>query len=382
MRILWHSVAPWIKTGYGSQTEIFTTRIQELLGHDVAISSWCSIGGMTAYNDLPVYPKKADNFGNDIIKEHARHWNADLVITLADQWVFDAKVMKDLPWLAWSPIDHDPMPPKVKNVLQQGYAVPVAYSQFGLNKMLEQGLNGLYVPHAVHQDYLKDIAKIDARKKLNLPKDAFIIGMVGVNQSVPNRKSYPLALQAFAEFRKTHKDAFLYMHTQASSSEGVDQRPLIEHLELPEDSYLFADEYESLLGLSELEMCHLYSSFDVFLTPNIGEGFGIPLIEAQATGCPVIATNWTTMPELCFFGELIDGQLVYTNQSSFQKVPELEQITCALEKVYNYSDEEMKTGRAHAKAMIRQHYHPDIVTRDLWSCVLEQALDRIGIWKY
>lgn len=39
---------------------------------------------------------------------------------------------------------------------------------------------------------------------------------------------------------------------------------------------------------------------------QLGEGFGIPIIEAQAAGCPVIVTDCTAMTELCLSGWLIE----------------------------------------------------------------------------
>jgi glycosyltransferase involved in cell wall biosynthesis len=42
----------------------------------------------------------------------------------------------------------------------------------------------------------------------------------------------------------------------------------------------------------------LYSYADVFLFPSISEGFGWPIIEAQACGCPVITTNAAPMNEI------------------------------------------------------------------------------------
>ncbi len=42
----------------------------------------------------------------------------------------------------------------------------------------------------------------------------------------------------------------------------------------------------------------LYNACDVFIFPSFSEGFGWPLIEAQACGAPVIASNVEPMPEV------------------------------------------------------------------------------------
>lgn len=50
----------------------------------------------------------------------------------------------------------------------------------------------------------------------------------------------------------------------------------------------------------------LYCACDVFLAPSKAEGFGLPILEAQACGCPVVASNCTSFPEVTGQG----GQLV------------------------------------------------------------------------
>ena len=382
MRILWHSVAPWIKTGYGTQTEIFTRRIRDLLGHDVAISTWTMRGGLMKYEDFTIYPGARDSFGNDIIARHARHFNAELVVTLTDSFVFLPGATRNIPWVAWTPVDHDPVPPGVVSALKSGYSVPVAYSRFGEQKMREAGLAPLYVPHACHPTFFEPVTKRQARRNLGLPQDAYIIGMVGINQSAPNRKSYPQSLEAFQRFRNKRPDAFLYLHTRLRSGIGLDLEHLIEHLNIDQNSFQVPDSYELLLGQSESVLRDVYSAIDVFLCPYMGEGFGIPIIEAQASGTPIVGTNFSTMPELCFFGELVEGEPYYTTQSSFQRVPSVDEIVDGLEKVYNYDSATRKKGRARARRGIRRHYHPDVVTTRFWAPVLEQAKARIGEFKY
>ena len=42
----------------------------------------------------------------------------------------------------------------------------------------------------------------------------------------------------------------------------------------------------------------LYGAAEVFIFPSLYEGFGLPVIEAMACGCPVITSNVSSMPEI------------------------------------------------------------------------------------
>lgn len=47
------------------------------------------------------------------------------------------------------------------------------------------------------------------------------------------------------------------------------------------------------------DMPALYSAADLFAFPTLYEGFGIPALEAQACGTPVLTSNSSAMPEVC-----------------------------------------------------------------------------------
>ena len=46
------------------------------------------------------------------------------------------------------------------------------------------------------------------------------------------------------------------------------------------------------------DLLHLYSEARVFVYPSLYEGFGIPLLESFSSGCPVIASRSTSIPEV------------------------------------------------------------------------------------
>lgn len=50
--------------------------------------------------------------------------------------------------------------------------------------------------------------------------------------------------------------------------------------------------------VSDEELIKYYSNAKAFIFPSLYEGFGIPVLEAQACGCPVISSNTSSLPEV------------------------------------------------------------------------------------
>jgi len=51
-------------------------------------------------------------------------------------------------------------------------------------------------------------------------------------------------------------------------------------------------------NIAEEELPYFYGAADLFVFPSYYEGFGLPPLEAMASGCPVIASNATSIPEV------------------------------------------------------------------------------------
>lgn len=64
------------------------------------------------------------------------------------------------------------------------------------------------------------------------------------------------------------------------------------------DENLGADNYVQLGYLSNEELNALYNQAVCLAYPSAYEGFGIPVLEAQRAGCPVIAFNASSIPEI------------------------------------------------------------------------------------
>ena len=64
----------------------------------------------------------------------------------------------------------------------------------------------------------------------------------------------------------------------------------------------------SLFGYADdSQLVSLYQNAEFTLYPSFYEGFGLPVVEAMACGCPVIAANTSSLPEIMPDGEwLVD----------------------------------------------------------------------------
>ena len=58
------------------------------------------------------------------------------------------------------------------------------------------------------------------------------------------------------------------------------------------------DQVHTLGYLAVEELAYLYLRADLLIFPSLFEGFGIPLVEAMAAGCPVVAARSTSIPEV------------------------------------------------------------------------------------
>jgi glycosyltransferase involved in cell wall biosynthesis len=52
-----------------------------------------------------------------------------------------------------------------------------------------------------------------------------------------------------------------------------------------------------LSGIQDRDLAILYQMADMMVYPSRFEGFGLPVAEAQASGCPVITSNVSSLPE-------------------------------------------------------------------------------------
>jgi glycosyltransferase involved in cell wall biosynthesis len=305
VRILWHSAAPWCPTGYGVQTALWCRYLRDQ-GHDVAISAYYgNPGKVRRWDGMTVYPPPQDGDVTSLIIGHARKHKADVIILLADVWLMESRQFADFRTYAWVPVDSRPLSIGDTLFLKANPAIiPVAMSEHGQAVMADAGLTASYIPHAIDTEvYRPPAAREELRAAYGIARGHYAIGM-NFNNIDPFRKATPEQFWAFAQFARKH-EATLFVHSMVTCNRSLDLRLLAKTLHI-EDKVRFADQYRLQAGDYDAdEMARWYGAMDVISNATMGEGFGLPAIEAQACGTPVILSDNSSGPQLVGPGWLV-----------------------------------------------------------------------------
>lgn len=346
-------------------------------GHQVAV--FCNYGlngAIIEWDGFRLYPNNADSYGNELVGMWADHWFAGepgQIITLYDVWCFDPKAFDGAHVASWVPIDHTPVPPKVLNWFRTSGATPVAMSKFGHDSLELEGIHARYAPHGIDTDTFQPRDRATARRRVGAPGDEFIVGMVAANVTMSNRKNFDLTVRAFEALRSQCPDAKLYMHSHMTGrhGKGIDLDVMATQLGVPADALWFPGDLPLEAGaISGEAMSHIYSALDVLVAPSLGEGFGIPVVEAQACGVPVIVSDATAQSELCGAGWLTPTQPHYDHmQAADWAMPLLRELTVNLADAYmRRGDQELRDQAVR----FAQHYDADRVYGECWQPILKE----------
>ena len=137
--------------------------------------------------------------------------------------------------------------------------------------------------HGVNHRIYKKRTRSWARKVLGLPQQKRIllnVGTEGLNKNIER------LIQAFYQLTKRFTDLLLIR--VGSTTDSVTR--LINELKIS-DRILRK-------GLLEKRPNLYYNAADLYICPEILGGFGLPNLEAMASGCPVVSSNAGSFPEV------------------------------------------------------------------------------------
>lgn len=381
VKVFWHSNAPWVSTGYGNQTAQVTKRLPGM-GHEVGICAFYGLhGAKLEWNEIPIYPGGADGYANDVYTSHAAHFfggtpdKSGLIISLVDAWILNPQTASRANHAVWAPVDHEDVVPGVENFFKASGSRCIAMSKSGQEAFARKDIEADFIPHGVDTDLFKPSNRKECREALGVPEDAFMVGMVAANKGAElPRKAFAETLAAFKQLRDKHSDAILYLHTDPHGiNQGIDLYALCNHIGVEHDSLRWVDPYQyNGLGCSDAHMVAIYNAMDVLINPAYGEGFGIPVLEAQACGTPVIVQDFTAMQEVGKVGWQVGGQKIWTVQKGYQRVPNIGELVEALMDAYNKAGSKRKSAREHALT-----FDADLIADTHWKPFLEDAERRL-----
>ena len=159
------------------------------------------------------------------------------------------------------------------------YIVGTEWLKRELATWLGDDKNIYVVPFGVDRAFFGEsaVARERGRREWRIPEEAFVVLHVG---STVDRKNVPLVIQTVARLRQ-QTDAYLL---QVGGRLTPEQEQLIDRLDL-------RSVVRSVASADETGLRRAYRTADVLLFPSLYEGFGFPVLEAFASGLPVVTSG-------------------------------------------------------------------------------------------
>jgi glycosyltransferase involved in cell wall biosynthesis len=229
-------------------------------------------------------------------------------------------------------------------------------------------MHSTYIPHTVDTNVFKPMnKKMEMRKKYNVKTDGYLFGIVAANKDMPPRKSFQESIDAFSEFHRKHPNSAVYFHVLIDNPGGFPIRQYWNYLKLPAEKLFFLPPYDLMYRVGRTELNEIYNMFDCLLLPSRSEGFGVPAIEAQSVGVPVIVNRFSAMPELIKEGETgyCSEVLIrqFTPMLSNWGIPDPKSIYNNMEAIFKKDADKV---REACRKWIVENYDSDLVYENNW----------------
>jgi len=303
------SDSPFIPTGYSDQSKKLADYLQKR-GWDIHYLANAYQGQTITHAKLEggrelnytIYGQKMQPYFADIMSPHLKETNSDGFLILLDTFMLMQAGFMNIDTAPattffWYPSDGGAgLPIGCENILKK-IDNPVAMAEFGQKQVKDyHNIDSLHIPHGVDAKMFYRLPD-DQRNQLRANRglqDKFVIGVVARNQP---RKFLDRTIKAMRHVADKIPNAILFLHLDPKDPAQMwNIESIIKRYNL-ENRVVFSG-MSALKGFPYEEMNNVYNVMDCFFLSTSGEGFGIPIIEAMSCQVPVVATDYTTTPEL------------------------------------------------------------------------------------
>jgi len=165
------------------------------------------------------------------------------------------------------------------------------------------------VPEAFYEEIVSDNLPslgIDFDTDFNF----LLVGQMTGNNPENDRKNIFYAIKWLCDAFSTDADVGIVIKTNSGKNTKIDRRVtsrMLEQLlqEARKGPYPRVHFLHGAMSQAEIAALYRHPKIKAIVAPTKGEGFGLPLLEAAASGLPVIATNWSGHLDFLSLGKFI-----------------------------------------------------------------------------
>ena len=310
MKIAILSDSPTIPTGYRNQATQLVKHLQEA-GHEIHYFANAHRGSDIEYLrlkggeefDYKIYGHGHNNpYFSKTMEALLKSIKPERFIILLDTFML-------YPWFLnidtapaksffWFPSDGGGgLPTGCEEILKK-IDQPVSMAEFGQKQVKDyHQLDVAHIPHGVDSKAFHPLPE-EERQKLKQKyglQGKYVIGVVARNQP---RKNLDRTIKSMRLIADKIPNAVLFLHLDPNDpAQQLFSIPnLVKRYNL-ENRVVYSG-MNAFQGFPQNKMNEVYNVMDSFLLTTSGEGFGVPIIEAMSCEIPVVATDYTTTPEL------------------------------------------------------------------------------------
>jgi glycosyltransferase involved in cell wall biosynthesis len=232
----------------------------------------------------------------------------------------------------------------------------------------------IVVPHGVDVETFRPMPELRAqiRKKISIGDDSFVFLSVG---AMTGNKGMDILLRAFAEISRIYPEVYLLLKgvdplykSSAFLRENMKALSPADRERVEERMIYFGDSFRLK------KMAQLYQAAEVYVSPYRAEGFNLPVLEAAASGLPIICTKGGATDDFVTdeFARKIESNRIagrHDGQEVFRLEPEVDHLIALMRlsiEERSWREAASDAGPRHVRANLTWDHVVDLLLRRLF----------------